>query len=99
RAGEWLTHGRTYAETRFSPLKQIQSANVKDLGLAWAFDTETNLGLEAPPIVVDGVMYTTGSWSVVFALEAATGRQVWRWDPKGPRRDRAEARWGVVQPR
>jgi PQQ-dependent dehydrogenase (methanol/ethanol family) len=85
RAGDWITHGRTYSEARFSPLNQINAANVKDLGLAWAFDTETTRGLEATPIVVEGRMYTTGSWSVVFALDARTGKQLWRWDPQVPR--------------
>jgi quinohemoprotein ethanol dehydrogenase len=85
RSGEWLTHGRNYAETRFSPLNQINSRNVKSLGLAWAFDTETTRGLEATPIIVDGRMYTTGSWSIVFALDARTGKELWRWDPQVPR--------------
>jgi PQQ-dependent dehydrogenase (methanol/ethanol family) len=85
RAGDWLTHGRTYSEARFSPLSQINAANVKGLGLAWAFDTETTRGLEATPLVVDGRMYTTGSWSVVFAIDARTGKQLWKWDPQVPR--------------
>src|SRR5690348_5642533 len=59
---DWVTHGRNYSETRFSPLKQIIADNVGSLGLAWAFDTETTRGLEATPIVVDGRIYTTGSW-------------------------------------
>jgi quinohemoprotein ethanol dehydrogenase len=80
--GAWITHGRTYSEARFSPLKQINESNVKELGLAWAFDTETTRGLEATPIVVDGSIYTTGSWSVVYALDARTGKQLWRWDPQ-----------------
>lgn len=85
RRGEWITHGRNYSETRFSPLNQINGGNIKQLGLAWSFDTNTTRGLEATPIVVDGVMYTTGSWSVVFALDARTGKQLWRWDPEVPR--------------
>ena len=84
KPGEWITHGRDYAETRFSPLKQINDSNVKDLGLAWSFDTQTDRGLEATPIIVDGVMYTTGSWSIVYALDARTGKQLWKWDPKVP---------------
>src|SRR5689334_13236937 len=55
RKGDWITHGRDYAETRFSPLRQVNDANVKDLGLAWSFETNTNRGLEATPIIVDGV--------------------------------------------
>ena len=85
RAGEWITHGRNYSETRFSPLSQINAANVKQLGLAWSFDTGTTRGLEATPIVTGGVMYTTGSWSVVFALDARTGKLLWKWDPQVPR--------------
>jgi quinohemoprotein ethanol dehydrogenase len=85
RADEWVTHGRTYSETRFSPLKQIEAANVKSLGLAWSFDTETTRGLEATPLVVDGRIYTTGSWSIVFALDGRTGKEIWRWDPQVPR--------------
>ncbi|HWC77029.1 MAG TPA: PQQ-binding-like beta-propeller repeat protein, partial [Blastocatellia bacterium] len=85
RRGEWLTHGRTYAETRFSPLDQINSTNVKTLGMVWSFDTGTRRGLEATPIVAGEVLYTTGSWSIVFALDARTGRQLWKWDPRVPR--------------
>lgn len=81
----WLAHGRTYDEQRFSPLTDINDKNVKDLGLAWHFDTETKRGLEATPIVVDGVIYTTGSWSVVFAIDARTGKQLWKYDPDVPR--------------
>ena len=61
----WLAHGRTYDEQRYSPLDQINDGNVAKLGLAWCFDTGTTRGLEATPIVVDGVMYVTGpgAWS------------------------------------
>ena len=68
--GNWLAHGRTYDEQRFSPLADINDKNVAQLGLTWYFNTETRRGLEASPIVVDGVMYSTGSWSVVFANNA-----------------------------
>jgi PQQ-dependent dehydrogenase (methanol/ethanol family) len=84
KPGDWLTHGRNYAETRFSVLNQITAANVKELGLAWAFDTQTTRGLEATPIVVDGVIYTTGSWSIVYAIDARTGALLWKWDPEVP---------------
>ena len=82
--GSWLTHGRTYSEQRFSPLNDIGVDNIEDLGLAWYFDIETNRGIEATPLIVDGVMYLTGSWSIVYALDAATGRQLWRYDPGVP---------------
>jgi quinohemoprotein ethanol dehydrogenase len=86
RPGEWLSHGRDYAEQRHSPLAQIDEHNVEGLGLAWSFDTGTDRGLEATPLVVDGVLYTTGSWSVVFALDARTGALLWKWDPQVDRR-------------
>lgn len=83
--GNWLAHGRTYDEQRFSPLDQINADNVQDLGLAWYFDTGTDRGLEASPIVVDGIMYTSGSWSVVFANDARTGELIWQYDPEVPK--------------
>jgi quinohemoprotein ethanol dehydrogenase len=80
----WLTHGRTYAEDRFSPLKRINDSNVGKLGLAWFVDFASRIGIEATPLVVDGVMYTTGVWNVLYALDARTGKELWRFDPKPP---------------
>ena len=80
--GEWLSHGRTYSEQRFSPLADISRDNVSALGLAWSFDLGTSRGIEATPIVHDGVMYVTASWNVVYALDAKTGNEVWRFDPQ-----------------
>ena len=85
RAGDWLTHGRNYAETRYSPLRAINTGTVRNLGLAWSFETETTRGLEATPLVADGVLFTTGSWSIVFAIDVRTGKEIWRWDPRVPR--------------
>ena len=70
-ATDWLSHGRTYNEERFSPLEQINAENVEELGLAWEAPLGSFRGIEATPIVVDGVMFTTGSWSEVIALNAA----------------------------
>ncbi|MEN8183986.1 MAG: PQQ-binding-like beta-propeller repeat protein, partial [Myxococcota bacterium] len=81
----WLTHGRNYAEQRYSPLRQIHTGNVGELGLAWFFDTDTTRGVEATPLVSDGVLYTTGSWSVVFAVDARSGELLWKYDPQVPR--------------
>ena len=67
--GEWLSHGRTYAEQRFSPLKQIDAGNVGKLGLAWHLDLENNRGLEATPLVSDGVLYASLSWSRAIAVD------------------------------
>jgi quinohemoprotein ethanol dehydrogenase len=81
----WLAHGRTYSEQRYSPLAQINDDNVEKLGLAWSYATGTMRGLQASPIVVDGTMYTTGVWSVVWALDAKTGKELWKYDPDVPR--------------
>jgi quinohemoprotein ethanol dehydrogenase len=77
-----MSHGRTYSEQRFSPLKQINDQNVPALGLAWHFDLDTRRGQEATPLVVDGVMYFTSAWSKVYAVAAATGEELWSFDPK-----------------
>jgi quinohemoprotein ethanol dehydrogenase len=82
--GNWMSYGRTYNEQRFSPLKQINDQNVGQLALAWYADVDSNRGDEATPIVVDGVMYFTTSWSRVFAVKAATGEKLWSYDPKVP---------------
>jgi PQQ-dependent dehydrogenase (methanol/ethanol family) len=82
----WLSVGRDYGENRFSPLALINESNVSRLGLAWFVDLDTKLGSETTPLVVDGIMYTVGAWNVIYALDAKTGRELWRYDPK-PRRD------------
>ena len=80
----WLIHGRTYDEQRFSPLRQINDHNAARLGLAWYYDLDTRRGQEATPLVVDGVMYFSTAWSKVVALNAATGKPLWSYDPKVP---------------
>jgi quinohemoprotein ethanol dehydrogenase len=85
----WMVHGRTYDEQRFSPLKQINDQNVSQLKLAWFYDLDTRRGQEATPLVIDGVMYFTSAWSKVFALNAATGALLWSYDPKVP------GAWGI----
>jgi len=82
--GNWLAHGRTYSEQRYSPLNNINELNVGELGYAWEYDTDTIRGLEASPIVVDGVMFATGSWSKVYAIDAKTGEEIWAYDPEVP---------------
>ncbi len=81
---DWPMHGLTSYEDRFSPLSEIDRKSVAKLGLAWSYATGSNRGLEATPLVVDGVLYATASWSIVFALDAKTGRELWRYNPKVP---------------
>ena len=81
-SNDWPTIGLDYAETRFSKLNQINADNVKKLGLVWSYPLESSRGVEATPVVVDGIMYQTASWSVVHAIDARTGKQLWTFDPK-----------------
>jgi quinohemoprotein ethanol dehydrogenase len=78
----WLEHGRTYAEQRYSPLAQVNDGNVDKLALAFSVPLDTRRGQEATPIVVDGVMYFSTAWSKVMAVNAATGAVLWNYDPK-----------------
>lgn len=92
----WLTHGLDFQETRHSKLDAIDATNVGELGLAWATSLESRRGVEATPIVVDGVMYVTASWSVVHALDARTGEEIWRYDPEVPREHASKGCCDVV---
>ena len=89
--GEWLTSGRDFGKGHYSPLAQINKQNVDRLGFAWDYDTHTNRGLEATPIVVDGVMYTSGSTGKAYALDAKTGKEIWSFDPHADLRVNREA--------
>ncbi len=84
-AANWLSHGRTWGEQRYSPLAQIDVSNVAQLAPAWVYATGETRGHEATPLVVDGTMYVTLPWSIVVALDATTGRPLWRHDPEVPR--------------
>lgn len=83
--GSWPVHGGSRAEPRFSRLSGIDRQNVERLGLAWSYDFRLRGGVEATPLMVDGVLYLTGPWSTVYALDARTGEVHWRHDPEVPR--------------
>jgi quinohemoprotein ethanol dehydrogenase len=78
---EWPSYGRDYGETRYSPLDQIGTDNVAELELAWTWDLQDSRGTQVTPLVSDGVMFLTGAWNVVFAVDARTGDLKWTWDP------------------
>jgi quinohemoprotein ethanol dehydrogenase len=84
RSGEeWLTYGQNQGETRYSPLNQINASNVGRLGLAWSYDVGPGGGTqESTPLVWNGTMFSVTNWSIVFALDARTGKEKWRWDPE-----------------
>jgi quinohemoprotein ethanol dehydrogenase len=81
--GDWLTYGLTPGETRFSPLKQIDASNVKRLGLMWSYEVGEGGGdQEATPLVWNNTIFGVTNWSIVFAVDARTGKEKWRWDPE-----------------
>jgi len=78
----WPAHGADANETDFSRLGEIDSSNVGRLGLAWWMDLPGEVTLEATPLAVDGVLYFTGSYATVYAVEAASGKLKWKYDPQ-----------------
>jgi quinohemoprotein ethanol dehydrogenase len=85
-AKDWLTLGGNQWMQHYSQLNLINKQNVKDLGFAWEYDASTYIGtvprgLEATPIVVDGILYTSGAWGAVYALDAKTGKEIWKYLP------------------
>ena len=85
QASDWSTHGAGDFEQRYSTLTNIQRKTIASLGLAWEQSAHSHRGLEATPIVVDGIMYTTSTWSRVMALNAVTGQVLWTYDPDVPK--------------
>jgi alcohol dehydrogenase (cytochrome c)/quinohemoprotein ethanol dehydrogenase len=84
-AGEWRSYGRDYSEQRYSPLTQIKADNIAQLGLAWSGDlAERGGSYETTPLVADGRIYVSTPWSKVYAFDARTGAQLWKYDPKVP---------------
>ena len=81
---QWMTYGGNYEEHRFSGLEQINATNVKDLGLVWFADYDTNLQQTGTPLYIDGVIYVSTAWSKVYAFEARTGKQLWQYNPRTP---------------
>ena len=94
--GDWLSYGRTYDEQRFSPLKDINTQNAAQLGLAWFADLDTARGQEATPLVIDGKIYISTAWSKVKAYDAATGKLLWDYDPQVPGETAVKACCDVV---
>jgi len=80
---DWLTYGLNMAETRYSPLKQVDATNVSRLGLAWTYEIGPGGGnQEGTPLMANGVLYGITNWSITYALDARTGKELWRYDPK-----------------
>ena len=92
---DWPVYGGTSQNDHFSPLKQINRSNVQQLEVAWSFDTGETGGLQTSPIVVQGVLYGITPSQKVFAVDAATGKLLWKFDSgiKGTQPDRGLAYW------
>jgi len=93
---EWLNYGRTYKEQRYSPLAEINKNNVNELDLAWSFKFDTARGMEATPIMHNGVLYVSTGWSHVHAINARTGAEIWHYDAKVPKAHLAKTCCGPV---
>jgi quinohemoprotein ethanol dehydrogenase len=78
---DWLVLGGNFGSQHYSPLRQIDAGNVNRLRLAWVFEVDSPMGLATEPIVVDRVIYATGSLDRVYAVDAASGRLLWQFDP------------------
>lgn len=90
----WLTYNGTYNGWRYSELNQITSENASHLGLQWAFQVADLGQFETTPLVVDGVLYGTGQNDRAFALDARTGRPIWRYQRNLP--DKLQPCCGMV---
>ncbi|MCH9695419.1 MAG: PQQ-dependent dehydrogenase, methanol/ethanol family [Gammaproteobacteria bacterium] len=77
----WFLKGGNFRGEHFSPLNDINDRTVADLGLAWSTELPVPDGISATPIVIDGVVYLSGAWSLVFAIDASNGKELWRYDP------------------
>ena len=78
---QWMSYGGTYSEQRFSPLKQVNTGNVEQLGLKWFADYETNQNQHGSPLYIDGVLYVSTARNVVYAYDARSGKQLWKYNP------------------
>ena len=79
---DWISHNATVNESAYSELAQVKAGNVAHLGLTWSLDLPGEATLEATPLAIHGTLYFTGSWGVVYAVNARNGRLLWTYDPK-----------------
>lgn len=81
-SGDWIGYGRDEGEQRFSPLAEIDVDNVRRLGLAWSLDLPGENALEATPLAIDGILYFSGTFGAVYAVDAVGGKALWKYDPQ-----------------
>jgi glucose dehydrogenase len=86
KSTEWLTYGMGWSEQRHSTMTQITPANISKLALAWSYEVGPGGGKqEATPLFSNGVMYVITNWSITSAIDARTGKEIWRYDPQADR--------------
>lgn len=93
--GSWLAFGRNYEEQRFSPLTEINQDSVGDLGISWYKDLNSYHPFQGTPLVIDGVMYFSTPFNIVYAVDAGTGEEIWVYDTKVPKSARRAACCGA----
>ena len=93
--GSWLAFGRNYEEQRFSPLNEINQDSVGDLGISWSKDLNSYHPFQGTPLVIDGVMYFSTPFNVVYAVDAGTGEEIWVYDTEVPKSARRAACCGA----
>ncbi len=99
RTDEWLAYGGTHAETRYSPLTDINVDSVQSLGVDWYLDLPNDVGLIGTPLVVDGILYFAGTMNVIRAVDATTGELLWEYDPEVAREVEGHKQAGWVHSR
>lgn len=93
---QWMMMGGGYEERHFSSLDEINGDNVDRLNLSWFADYDTNLSQQGAPLYVDGVIYASTAWSKVYAFDARTGEELWKYDPMTPREIVSKVCCGIV---
>jgi quinohemoprotein ethanol dehydrogenase len=94
---DWPGYGGDYTERHFSPLTQINAENIGQLGLVWSHDIDVMPSAQTAPVAVDGVLYFGAGHSVIHALDAKTGKELWRYDPEAPQKagEKLRSAWGI----
>jgi quinohemoprotein ethanol dehydrogenase len=95
-AENWISHNAAADESAYSRLAAINTRNVGQLGLTWWHDLPGEASLEATPIAVDGTLYFTGAYGAVYAIDGATGRLLWTYDPKSWKHNPAKLHYGFA---
>lgn len=81
-SADWRSHGGDTNESGYSQLEQIKASSIDRLGLAWSLDLPGEVTLEATPLAINGVLYFTGSYATVYAVDGSTGKLLWKYDPQ-----------------